>query len=71
MPSVAQVNTLVRELPISAEELLRAMGYRFNPPAAARLPRRLIDLLLLLPPERIESLIELLGPIATDGGPEE
>ena len=41
--TVAQVNALVQALPISAEQLLRAMGVHLTPPAAARLPRELVD----------------------------
>ena len=50
--TVAQVNALVQALPISAEQLLRAMGVHLTPPAAARLPRELVGYLLDLDEHR-------------------
>lgn len=50
-PSVAQINALVAALPISAEELLRAMGVALNVPAASKLPKTLVDVLTQLEPE--------------------
>jgi len=50
-PSVAQVNALTAALPISAEQLLLAMGVHLNPPAAAKLPRQIVEALLPLGPD--------------------
>jgi transcriptional regulator with XRE-family HTH domain len=61
-PSVAQINILVAALPLSAEGLLRAMGVHLTPPAAARLPRRLVQALLAMPPQRLAALTELVDP---------
>lgn len=61
-PSVSQINVLVSVLPLSAEQLLREMGVRLTPPAAARLPRRLVQALLAMPPQRLTALTELLDP---------
>lgn len=45
-----QVNQLTSVLPISTEDLLRDMGVVLSSPAAAKLPRSLVDLLLQLTP---------------------
>lgn len=47
-PSVEQINALVAALPLSAEELLRAMGVTLNTPAAAKLPRDVVNDLLIV-----------------------
>jgi transcriptional regulator with XRE-family HTH domain len=63
-PSVEQINAIVSTLPLSAEELLRAMGVLLNPPAAARLPRGLVDSILALPPEEWPHLERLARGLA-------
>ena len=55
-----QVNALCAALPISIEELLRAMGVNIVPSAAARLPRELVTSLLALSPERQAALLTLV-----------
>lgn len=59
-PSVEQINALVAALPISAEEILRAMGVNLSLPLAAKLPRRLVELLAVQPIENHQLLIELI-----------
>lgn len=68
-PSVEQINALVAALPISTEELLRAMGVHLSPPAAARLPRDLIEALLEMSPEQHRALLDFVRPLppATNG----
>lgn len=66
-PSVEQINALVAALPISAEELLSAMGVHLSLPLAARLPRQLVDLLGDLTPEQHETLIRLLRDLRAMG----
>lgn len=39
-PDVATINALVAALPLSAEELLRAMGVSLNPPATEKPPEK-------------------------------
>lgn len=51
MPSVKQINALVSVLPLSAEELLRAMGVNLIAPAASKIPKTLVDVLIQLEPE--------------------
>lgn len=68
-PSVEQGNALVAALPISAEELLSAMGVHLSLPPAARLPRQLVDLLGDLNPEQFETLIRLLRERRRAGHP--
>lgn len=52
-----QVNVLASALPLSVEELLRAMGVNIVPVAAARLPRELVTSLLALSPDRQAALL--------------
>lgn len=49
-PSIEQVNALAAMLPISVEDLLSKMGANLHSPAVARLPKPLVDTLLLLDP---------------------
>lgn len=67
-PSVAQVNALVTALPISAEELLRAMGVHLSLPIAARIPRRLAELLADQPDENQQALIALIEGLSRGKG---
>lgn len=53
---VDQVNALVRALPVSAEELLIAAGVQMNVPAATKLPKTLVDILLKLDPEALQTV---------------
>lgn len=57
---IAQVNALTAALPLSAEELLRAMGYHLSPPASSRIPRPLLEELLARGPEEWDALLTLL-----------
>lgn len=66
-PSVKQINALVAALPISAEALLKAMGVNLSLPLAAKLPRRLVELLAESPPENHQALIVLIEGIAKAG----
>jgi len=59
-PSVEQINALVAALPISAEELLRLMGVSLTLPAAARLPKALVDELAGLTPEQQHLVLSLV-----------
>lgn len=61
IPDVDLINQLIDVLPLSAEELLLAMGVRLQTRDVDRLPRRLIDALLALEPERLDALAVLLG----------
>lgn len=61
-PTADQVNALAAALPLSVEQLLKAMGVALTPPAAARLPRRLVQALLAMPPQRLAALTELVDP---------
>lgn len=63
-----QVNALAAALPLSTETLLRAMGVTLTSPAAARLPKRLIDALLQLDQETLAGLT-LLAERAARGTP--
>ena len=67
-PGIDDINALVRLLPLSADILVGRMGLELSPPSASRLPRILLDQLLAMPPERLQSLIELLQPLPSDGG---
>ena len=58
-PTSDQINALVSVLHISTEELLRKMGVNISPPAAARLPRTLVDDLLALDAEQMEVAMRL------------
>lgn len=69
-PSVEQINALVAALPISAEELLRAMGVNLTLPAAARLPRQLVDALAKLTPDQQQVILTLVNHLAKAGGRE-
>ena len=53
---VDQVNALVAALPLSAEELLIAMGVNLSAPAAGRLPRQLLEDLAALPPDQVAAI---------------
>lgn len=55
-PSPDQVNGLVVALGMSPELLLAAMGFQLTPPAAARLPRTLVQGLLEMTPEELAGL---------------
>lgn len=55
-PSADDINVLTSALPMSAEELLRAMGVFLTAPAAAKLPRSLTDLLVQLGPEYLRNV---------------
>lgn len=68
-PSIEQGNALVIALGLSAEMYWRACGVVLTPPAAARLPRTLLEKLLALPPEKLRSLEDILPESATDGAP--
>lgn len=59
-PTADQINILVRELAISAEDLMLSMGVAFNPPEARLLPKRLVDLLMPVGPEGWRDLIGFL-----------
>lgn len=61
-PSVAQVNILVATLPLSAEQLLRAMGVQFTPSAVSRLPQELVRALLEATPEQLAAVSMLIAP---------
>ena len=61
MPSVEQVNDLVLALRLSAEELLRRMGFKLTPPAAAKLPRELVLGLLEMDAEEIRGVTLLVA----------
>lgn len=63
-----QFNSVVSALGLSAEEALLAMGVRVYPPAAARLPRDLIDVLLSLSPEQQRVLLDFVRPLAAMNG---
>ena len=47
-PTAADINALTATLPLSAEELLKAMGIHMTAPAAAKLPRHLVEVLVEL-----------------------
>ena len=71
MPSLKQITLLVSALPISAEELLRACGVPLNPPAAAKLPRDLVDVLLQLGPDQRRIVLRVArGLLAEDRSPQ-
>lgn len=50
-PSIPQANSLIAVLPLSAERFFVALGANLTPPAAARLPRGMVEAILALPPE--------------------
>ena len=56
---VEQVNALVSALPLSAEELLMAMGVNLSVPAAGRIPRQLLEDLAALPPDQLAAIATL------------
>lgn len=58
-PDAEMINMLVASLPLSAEELLKAMGVNLSQPLAARLPRQLVEALVELTPEQHQTLLEL------------
>ncbi|MGE3704785.1 MAG: multiprotein-bridging factor 1 family protein [Vicinamibacterales bacterium] len=58
------VNRIVRELGLSAEEALRALGYRLYPPAAASLPTELIERLLDLGESERQALLPIVRAMA-------
>lgn len=59
-PTADQINVLTATLPLSAEALLRAMGVNLHPPAASRLPSRLVTGLLAMSPEDLDALTVLV-----------
>lgn len=61
VPPIPVINQLISILPLSAEELLRAMGVQLNPPEAQLLPPRLVEILRRRTPERLAGLIVFLG----------
>ena len=61
-PDREQVNAIVVALGLSPEVLLSRMGYRLTPPAASRLPRELLRLLLEMSPAQHQALLEILTP---------
>lgn len=63
-PGVEHINALVAALPISAETLLQAMGVNLSLPIAARIPRRLVELLASLPMDNHQVLIELIEKLS-------
>jgi HTH-type transcriptional regulator / antitoxin HipB len=65
----AQFNAIVGALGLSAEDGLRALGYHIFPPAASRLPRDLIEVLLEMSPEQHRALLDFVRPLppATNG----
>ena len=69
MPSVEQVNALVIALQLSPEDLLRAMGVRLTPLAAARLPRDLVQALLALDPLVLQGVTTLVVQAAQAPAP--
>lgn len=63
-PDRDQVNALVAALPLTAEELLAAMGYHMNPPAALRIiPHELLMVLTEMSPEEHRWLLGLLSSV--------
>lgn len=56
-PSVRQINKLVAALPLSADQLLLAMGVNLSSPAAGTLPPALIEAASLLDESHMEMLI--------------
>jgi transcriptional regulator with XRE-family HTH domain len=67
-PSVEQINALVAALPISAEELLRLMGVSLTLPAAARLPKALVDELVALSPAQQQVILALVRELPKGPG---
>lgn len=63
-PSVDQVNRLVANLPISAEELVAAMGVNLNAPSALRLPKQLLDGLQQLNEDNLLLVMDLVDSLA-------
>lgn len=59
-PSAEQINILTTVLPMTAEELLRAMGVTVFLPQAAKLPAQLVSKLLAMPPAQLAALTEFL-----------
>lgn len=69
-PNREQVNALVAALPLTAEELLSAMGYHMNPPAALRvIPRQLVDLLMAMTPAQHQLVIDLVTKLQMESHP--
>lgn len=64
VPNADQVNALVLALRLSAEELLRMLGYQLTPPAAARLPRELVSALLAMDEETLRGVTLLASRAA-------
>lgn len=60
-PSIDQVNQLCVALNLSPEAFLQAMGAQLTPPAAAKLPRDLVQELLSRTPEELDALALLLS----------
>lgn len=61
------VNTLVRELGLSAERTLREIGYRLHPPAAADLPTELLERLLDMGDEARMALLPIVRAMSATG----
>ncbi len=54
------INTLVRELGLSADRVLREIGYRLYPPPAADLPTELLERLLDMGDEERQALLPIV-----------
>lgn len=64
-PRVEQINVLVQELPISAEQLLVKMGVHMSPDEVTNLPTRMLDLMLTLTPQQVRLVEDLVRQLAT------
>ena len=64
-PDVEQINALVSSLPLSAEDLLVAMGLKLTLPLAARIPYQLAELLAAMPVEGQEGMTRFLRELAS------
>ncbi len=60
-PSVEQINALVSNLPLSAEELLTAMGLRLSLPVISKVPYQLAERIARMSREQQEGLIRFLA----------
>lgn len=71
-PTLTTFNALIRVLPISADELLLAMGYDITPAGiAARIPRSLQNALLELAPDELAQVERLARGIAATRDPQD
>lgn len=67
-PTIKDLNVLARELHLSVEAMLLALGARINPPEAATLPHELVSLLLRLSPNEYPAVeAQALGQLARRG----